>query len=72
MNRDHQNDEEREKVKNNFLNFLIKSFGCSNLLLLLVANRNLADLDLVLSFTSLSDGLNTLFLYSLNKDKSSV
>ena len=51
---------------NNFLNFSINIFGFSNLLLLLVANRNLADLDLLLYLISFFDGLNTLFLYSSN------
>ena len=48
--------------------FFYKSFGYSNLFLLLVANLNLADLDLIFFSNSFVDGLITLFLYSLNKD----
>ena len=43
-----------------------------NLLLLLTANLNLADLDLIFIFNSFFDGLNTLFLYSSNKFVSKI
>ena len=49
------------------MNFSINSNGYSKLFLLLVANLNFADLDLLFSLISSFDGLNILFLYCSNK-----
>ena len=45
----------------------MRFLGYLNFCSLLIANLNLADRDLEFNSISFSDGLKTLFLYSLNK-----